>query len=812
MDLLRSIGGGTRDFFSNVGSALNQPPVAGQAPTTLGLLAQQPGNILRDIIQLPESFLSYGLERFREPGAANTLRNLQSAGALSELLAGRPGAIQIPRVAGLAGVPPNLQIPEEGMLTPQEQYQRQQAAELVRRGKFVEQLMQGGLGGGGRLRTYRINPFTGNVQFEYTTEPYVRPEGQTPTPVTPKLGGAGEGYGRGQPPREPQQALPPPREPVRERPPRKVGQLPYYLDPKQQYSMRDEQGNETPLTLNKDRQSLTDPQGNIYDWDRDRGAIVPRRPQAPAAEPSTKEGRRKELLSRVDGGHLTYDEANQQFQTEFGEPITPNKLAEPPPATTTTTTTTLPAPPPTTPTTRPTPTTVTPPTTTPPTTTPTTLPAIRMDTTREDLLKRPFQGAGGAPGTPPAPGQPAAPGAPAGGAGGAPALPSAKTPEELRADDAESVLGIPPAEPTPAYPSPAFQEPGAAAGQAVGQAFALSPAPRIPGAGETQVQAAGLPARTLQAVSGAVRRLGPSAAAAAEAPPAEGGPPAEVKQAVPGGEFLGDFGDAVDHYRPLRNYIERHPELRTTQDFANDVHVQGMTRDWKSLRGIMEAKIKKAGEVGAADRRVLNAINGVLQVFDGFDTPEAAFGGKRAIDYLTADPTRIGIANIARTIPGLGRTLDEILSPGKTGIPGPVGQRVLPGADITRLMPTPEGRALQRLQTRQKGFLAQLARGSSEVGNLNTFEQTNMRDAFIPSADVDTTASAEQKLAEGRAIFRAFKRALETGQMTGEQIMRIFTAGLEADFDDLRRRGQEGQNRIAVPGPIGGGEAAPPPQ
>jgi hypothetical protein len=442
---------------------------------------------------------------------------------------------------------------------------------------------------------------------------------------------------------------------------------------------------------------------------------------------------------------------------------------------------------------------------------PTTLPAIRPDTPARDILRRPLAPP---PTTPP----PAGGGAPPTGA-----APPAKSPADERLDNIERRNGIPPTEPEAGYPSGAPTEPGAGvqAGRAVGQVLAIPPAPRIPGAGETQVAVAGLPARALQQVQSAVRRLGPTEAAAQVAPPeGEGGPPPETKTSVlPSSTQLEKFQDAIDHYVPLRRYVEGlmrdSPRELTATDLLYDSKVVGMANDWATLRSVLETKAKKIGEVGAAERRVLTAIRGVLTIFDMFDVPEQQYGSKRAIDYLptgAGQELRIELANILREMPGLGRMADQILDPSKTGLPTQAGQELMPGAQITKRRDTPEGRATQTLLSLGKGFLAQLARGSSEVGNLNTFEQANMRDAYIPDFGSDSPASAAQKLALGRQVFRTFERALLSGQMTGEQVIKMLTDGIGVDYNELRNRPRGTPGTLAYPpGTVIGGGAPPPP-
>jgi hypothetical protein len=759
MEFLRSVGGGIRD----AAGAFDAPNPPGQ-PGILGLIAQQPEHILRGLIQAPGAAIDYGLARFAEPGTANTYRNVQSAGALSELMAGRPGALQIPQVRQLTGLPEGFTVPETGMFTPQEQYQIEQAEQLRRRSEMIQQYLGGGGAGKlGRRRTVKINPITGNIQLEYSDEPYVRPEGQGVNPPRVRIEGSTD-----QPPPPPpppgdqgtghRTLRPTPDEPARNlrTPPRLLS-----LPPGQTVHIPQPDGTTLEGMVDRDGISITTPRGGKYTFDPDSQTAVPTpgEPQAGAPPPSTT--------------------------TTTLPPSTTTPSTTRPPVTTTTT----------------------PPSTTT-TTVPTrggTQPTLPPNFTRDDVLKLPYTGPGGqgTAATPPG-GTPTPPATPT-GPGGPPA--ASTTPQDRALDDDERILGIPPSEPDVGYPSPAPAPPtGARAGATLGGALAT---PGAPGLGPTAVVPSA-PGRALARVAGTARALlSPSEAQAQETETA-GGPPGEVKSTLlPSSKQIADFGDAVQHYRPLREYIAKHPELRTSQDILFDTKTQGMVADWVSFREIETAKVKKAGEIGAAERRVLSAIRGVLDRLDRFDRPEEEFGGKAPVDYLPNNPTRIGLGNIARQVPGVGGLLNEFISPGRTGFPGEVGQRILPGADITRLAPTPEGRAMQTLQTLGKGFLAQLARGSSEVGNLNTFEQINMRDAFIPNPETDTPTSARQKLAEGRAMFRGFERALRTGQMTGEQVMRMFERGIEADYDELTRRGQEpGQGRgVAVEGPIGSGVA-----
>jgi hypothetical protein len=115
MDLLRGIGTG----ISNAAQSFNAPDTPGQ-PSFLQLLGQQPEHILRDIVQIPSGVLDYGLARFAEPGAENTLHNMTSAGLLSKLFntdEGRTALMTSPQVANLAGVPVT-QVPR-GSVTPQ---------------------------------------------------------------------------------------------------------------------------------------------------------------------------------------------------------------------------------------------------------------------------------------------------------------------------------------------------------------------------------------------------------------------------------------------------------------------------------------------------------------------------------------------------------------------------------------------------------------------------------------------------------------------------------------------------------------------
>ena len=119
MDLLRGIGSNVQSGFQSAANAFDAPNPPGQ-PSVLGLLAQQPEHILRDLIQVPSGLLDYGLARFAEPGAGNTLRNMQSANLLSTMETDprrRQAMLGSPDVTRLAGVA--TEPPPPGGITPE---------------------------------------------------------------------------------------------------------------------------------------------------------------------------------------------------------------------------------------------------------------------------------------------------------------------------------------------------------------------------------------------------------------------------------------------------------------------------------------------------------------------------------------------------------------------------------------------------------------------------------------------------------------------------------------------------------------------
>jgi hypothetical protein len=93
---------------SATGPGFYQPDPDRPYASVLDIARGIPARALADILQIPTGLLEYGLGRFAEPGVANTYRNLQSAGLLSNIYnteAGRSGLVNVPGVSRLAGVP-----------------------------------------------------------------------------------------------------------------------------------------------------------------------------------------------------------------------------------------------------------------------------------------------------------------------------------------------------------------------------------------------------------------------------------------------------------------------------------------------------------------------------------------------------------------------------------------------------------------------------------------------------------------------------------------------------------------------------------